>query len=80
MRVISCRFAVAPPRSHFYRILNLNVTVQGTRHLVEGTLEPIVGVFVHIPHLSLHVKKAIREAIAQIPPLRVHRHTQRECP
>ena len=24
-------------------ILMLNVTVQGTRHFVEGTLEPIVG-------------------------------------
>ena len=25
-----------------------NVTVQGTRHLVEGTLEPIVGSLFHI--------------------------------
>ena len=42
-RNFSFSVAVAPPRSHFHRVLNLNVTGQRTRHLVAGTLDPIVG-------------------------------------
>ena len=39
------RFAVGPSRRSYPGIIIIipNVTVQGTRHLVEGTLEPLVG-------------------------------------
>ena len=30
-----------------YSSLHANVTAQGTRHLVEGTLQPIVRLFMH---------------------------------
>ena len=42
-----------------------NVTVQGTRHLVEGTLEPIVGIFVMVLNECL---------ISYAKPLRSHLH------
>ena len=36
-------------------IFSSNVTVQGTRHLVEGTLEPIVRIFI------LEIKRVERQ-------------------